>query len=538
MASHSGPVLIVDNGASTIKAGFAGVPFDPLVIPNSIARSKQEKKSFVGDEIFHAKDFSAITYRVPFDRGYLVGWDAEKPIWDRLFLSDQGLNVDPSITSLLVTEPYNNLPSLQASYDQIVFEEYEFESYHRTTPAALVPYQPSLLFPSLASTSRSQPALSFPECYVLVDAGYSYTHIIPIMEGKVVHSAIKRIDVGGKLLTNHLKTLISFRHWNMMDQTHVVNEAKEKCCFVSDDFRRDLDICRLDPRSNPIVQEYALPDFTSTFKNGYIKRGPNAEPSPRAIAAAAALAAKNKTDPSILAPPPAVPDDAMAVDEEEDQMLPLGNERFSVPEVLFNPTDIGLPQVGIPEAIAQSIALLPEDLQGMFWSNIGVFGGSTLFPGFKERLQTTLQTISPSYVSPRVFVADRPLLTPYLAADALAKSPEHYRPLVVTRADYLEFGSEGIRKRFAKMSTDVAGVPLEGFVPAAPAVQPRPPPPPSSAPARASPAVARAQAQAPAPPKILTTLAGTPAKPNLGTGPGRGWRLGKGKAAANTSATG
>lgn len=121
----------------------------------------------------------------------------------------------------------------------------------------------------------------------------------------------------------------------------------------------------------------------------------------------------------------------MVVDEEEDQMLSLGNERFSVPEVLFTPTDIGqssspsfialpshqllpgahlpppvdalvcsfplttsfvpfslagLPQVGIPEAIAQSIALLPEDLQGMFWSNIGVFGGSTLFPGFKERL--------------------------------------------------------------------------------------------------------------------------------------------------------
>ena len=30
----------------------------------------------------------------------------------------------------------------------------------------------------------------------------------------------------------------------MMDQTHVVNEAKEKCCFVSDNFARDLDICK------------------------------------------------------------------------------------------------------------------------------------------------------------------------------------------------------------------------------------------------------------------------------------------------------
>lgn len=41
-------------------------------MPNSIARSKVEKRSFVGDEIFDSKDFSAITYRSPFDRVRVV----------------------------------------------------------------------------------------------------------------------------------------------------------------------------------------------------------------------------------------------------------------------------------------------------------------------------------------------------------------------------------------------------------------------------------------------------------------------------------
>ena len=41
----------------------------------------------------------------------------------------------------------------------------------------------------------------------------------------------------------------------------------------------------------------------------------------------------------------------------------------------------GLPQSGLASAIAQSIALLPEDLQGMFWANIGLIGGTTKFPG-------------------------------------------------------------------------------------------------------------------------------------------------------------
>lgn len=46
----------------------------------------------------------------------------------------------------------------------------------------------------------------------------------------------------------------------------------------------------------------------------------------------------------------------------------------------------GLRQAGLGEAIVQSIDVLPEDLQGMFWANIGLIGGSTTFPGFAARL--------------------------------------------------------------------------------------------------------------------------------------------------------
>lgn len=46
----------------------------------------------------------------------------------------------------------------------------------------------------------------------------------------------------------------------------------------------------------------------------------------------------------------------------------------------------GLEQAGLPETIAHCISLLSEDLQGMFWSNIGLIGGNTKFPGFRQRL--------------------------------------------------------------------------------------------------------------------------------------------------------
>ena len=46
----------------------------------------------------------------------------------------------------------------------------------------------------------------------------------------------------------------------------------------------------------------------------------------------------------------------------------------------------GLDQIGLAQAIAHSISLLPEELHGMFWGNIGLIGGNTKFPGLVQRL--------------------------------------------------------------------------------------------------------------------------------------------------------
>lgn len=49
-------------------------------------------------------------------------------------------------------------------------------------------------------------------CCLLVDSGYSFTHIVPYIKGKKLKQGIRRIDVGGKMLTNHLKEIISYRY--------------------------------------------------------------------------------------------------------------------------------------------------------------------------------------------------------------------------------------------------------------------------------------------------------------------------------------
>ena len=53
-----------------------------------------------------------------------------------------------------------------------------------------------------------------------------------------------RIDAGGKLLTNHLKELVSFRQWYMMDQTSVIEHAKEECCYVTNQWNVDWEVAK------------------------------------------------------------------------------------------------------------------------------------------------------------------------------------------------------------------------------------------------------------------------------------------------------
>lgn len=195
------------------------------------------------------------------------------------------------------------------------------------------------------------------EATLVIDTGYSFTHIIPVIDGKVWNSAVRRIDVGGKVLTNYLKDIVSIRHYYMMEETHVINEVKENTSFVSLDFKGDLEKCKKE-KTNDIVLDWVLPDY-NTGKAGF-KRPPKPK-KPKVEGAAA-----GKKD-------------------EEDYMT-LGNERFSVPELLFNPSNIGYKQAGIVETVMQSLEIMPEIYRYALLANIVIVGGNAKIPGFKERL--------------------------------------------------------------------------------------------------------------------------------------------------------
>ena len=134
--------FIVDNGAYTIKAGYAAA-FPPpedeaqalsacVTIPNALAKTRGNRV-FIGSQLStHISDWNEATFRRPVEKGYIVNWEAQKEIWEHSFFDEKTAwnkevrITDPENTTLLLTEAPNCLPALQKNADEIIMEEWSF----------------------------------------------------------------------------------------------------------------------------------------------------------------------------------------------------------------------------------------------------------------------------------------------------------------------------------------------------------------------------------------------------------------------------
>ena len=391
--------FVLDNGSYTAKAGLS-VGRTPHVIPNCLTKAKSERrKTFVGNQVDDCRDLSGLYYIYPHEKGYLVNWDIEKKVWDHVMGRDM-LDINPRMVSFLLTEPCCNFPSIQESFNEIAFEEYQFKSFFRCPAPMLSAFKYRVENPKSV-------------CCCVVDIGFSFTHIVPVYNGCLITASIRRLDVAGKLLTNHLKELVSYRQLNVMDETYVINQVKEEVCFVSQDFCRDMELAKLRDDRNTIVRDYVLPDF-SHIRRGYVK---TAETT-------------NTTDATF-----------------DEQIIRLTNERFSVPEILFHPSDIGIAQCGIPEAISAAITSTPEMLHPHLYANILLTGGSAMLPGLRDRVYTDIRALAPWEYDVNVFQPPDPVAWAWQGGTALCKSRE-YELLRVTRKEFQEYGLDVCRRRF------------------------------------------------------------------------------------------
>uniref|UniRef100_A0A673VRW7 Actin related protein 6 n=1 Tax=Salmo trutta TaxID=8032 RepID=A0A673VRW7_SALTR len=170
--------LVLDNGAYSAKIGYSHEKVS--VIPNCQFRSKTSRlKTFTANQLDEIKDPSGLFYILPFQKGYLVNWDVQRKVWDHLFGKEM-FKVDFADTSVVITEPYFNFTSIQESMNEILFEEYQFQAALRINAGSL-------------SAHRYFQVNNQELCCIVVDSGFSFTHIVPYCRGKKMKDGIYRV---------------------------------------------------------------------------------------------------------------------------------------------------------------------------------------------------------------------------------------------------------------------------------------------------------------------------------------------------------
>lgn len=153
-------------------------------------------------------------------------------------------------------------------------------------------------------------------------------------------------------------------------------------------------------------------------------------------------------------------------DMEQSYQLHVNIERARVPEVLFQPSIIGLDQAGLIESVSDIVKTfdvsqreklmhvstkiiancLKKILRSIFsLQNIFLTGGFSQVPGLSERIHASLQSIYPVNAKINVKRAADPVLDAWKGAAMFAqdKTKQQY---FVTKKEYEEYGSDYIKE--------------------------------------------------------------------------------------------
>lgn len=365
-------VLVLDSGGGVLKAGLASNSRPTVCEPNCTA-SVKPKRGFgaeppaIGSAVL---DLAEYVLHRPTQRGLLLDLEQQRVIWENLF--SKHLRIDPREHALLLTEAPFSPAKLRHEVAEMVFESFGFRELCIATAPPLAMRSPDIV----RQLDQRNP------CCTVLDVGFSSSVALPCVEGQMVASAGRRLNVGGRVLTNLLSERLHFAHYDLTQSWLVAEDIMSKTCEVSTDFEADLHegYRQVDPMT------YVLPDF-QTHSRGFV---------------------------------------ADAVPSADAQRVTVKAERVVVPEMLFSPKDHGIHQVGVADLVRHSIRAVTAQSWRPHFGQVVVCGGLARLPNFCSRLFRDLRQSAPTDWPISVIVEEEPELSVWRGAAQLARD-SHFR---------------------------------------------------------------------------------------------------------------
>lgn len=238
MAWRERPVVVLDNGTGTLKAGLSRTHMElERDFPDQIVQAVVGRPNFQnsiefstsgvreGSEIVwfgqEALDRRGILHlSFPLEHGVVSDWDDMSLLWQYLW---GRLGVCPEEHAVLLTDAPMNPKENREKMAQVLFEGVGVPAFHVSLQAVLA------LHASGSTTG------------CVVDCGDGVTHTIPVYEGYALQHAIQRLDLAGRDLTYYMKRLLVEKGiddsiFSTSAGTDLARVIKETQCFVAFDY--------------------------------------------------------------------------------------------------------------------------------------------------------------------------------------------------------------------------------------------------------------------------------------------------------------
>ena len=229
-ASPNESAIVIDNGASTIKAGFSFDKQPRFFIPPIVAKYRDRKYNkacnFVGYDAY-ADATTRGQIRPVFEQYTSIpqNWDVMEAVLDYVFLKLGVEGTEGSIgRPIVMTEPVANLGYTRRMMNEILFECYGAPS---------VTYGIDSLFSYKQNKGTSG---------LVISSSHTSTHIIPVLNNKPYLQSCARLNWGGSQAQEFLLKLLRLKYPTFPGKMTIeqMEEYIKQYCYISQDYSTEL----------------------------------------------------------------------------------------------------------------------------------------------------------------------------------------------------------------------------------------------------------------------------------------------------------